>query len=161
VNNQHVTPDEIDQLLATLPRHAPSHGFADRVMAEVPVFVPWYVTAEDTLRRYTPRSRRGRVAAFSVASLVGSLLTAAMVWAATRPDLVLFGIEVAESRVREMVVRAGTDLVVALFGNEAGAVVSRAGGLGLLAAGLVFLTATIGTLAGLRVIAVSASRRRS
>ena len=51
--------------LEDLPHFAPSHTFADRVMSQVPVFVPWHVAARDTVRRWLPtvapgsRGRRG------------------------------------------------------------------------------------------------------
>jgi len=153
--------EQVVALLEELPRHAPSHRFADRVMAEVPVFVPWYVTAGETLRRYTPVGRRARLLAFGLAATAGSLLTMAIVWAASRPDLVLLGIEVAESRTRSLLASASAGLAGPLFGTQVGAATSGAGTLGLVILGLVILAATVGTFWGLRAIAAAAVRRRT
>src|SRR3954467_1648821 len=38
-------------LIEQLPRLAPSHRFTDRVMAQVPVFVPWHVAARDEIAK--------------------------------------------------------------------------------------------------------------
>ena len=43
--------------LEHLPHLAPSPLFANRLMSQVQVFVPWHVAALDSARRYVPRSQ--------------------------------------------------------------------------------------------------------
>src|SRR6476646_413137 len=47
-------------VLADLPHFAPSHSFASRVMSQVPVFVPWHVSARQTVAQYVPQSQSMR-----------------------------------------------------------------------------------------------------
>src|SRR4249920_1763813 len=61
--------------LEDLPHFAPSHAFADRVMSQVPVFVPWHVAARDTVVRWLPQSRPARVAVGALATSAASVLT--------------------------------------------------------------------------------------
>ena len=49
--------------LDLLPHHAPAPRFADRVMAQVPVFEPWHVALGDAVRRLVPQSTPARILA--------------------------------------------------------------------------------------------------
>src|ERR687889_1519171 len=59
--------------LERLPHFAPDSRLADRVMAQVPVFVPAHVAARDSVRRWLPQSSAARVAALATASTVAGL----------------------------------------------------------------------------------------
>jgi hypothetical protein len=151
----------VTDALEELPRFAPSHAFADRVMAEVPVFVPWHVAARDSIRRYTPRSRPARVAALALSSVVATVLTVGILWLATQTDVLVFATGVAGSRLRELLLGAGRDALVSLFGTQTLALASQSGfaGLSLLFGG--FVGAAIAATFGLRALALASSRRRS
>lgn len=88
-------------LLESLPRFQPAPLFTYRVMGQVNVFEPWYVTLADTARKLVPRSRRGRAAAISVGTLGALLLTAASVWVVRNAALLAFLAGVAIGRLRQ------------------------------------------------------------
>src|SRR3569833_2772172 len=70
----------IVESLEDLPHFAPSHSFANRVMAQVPVFVPWHVSLRQTVAQYVPQSRSARLALGGLATAVASVLTIAILW---------------------------------------------------------------------------------
>jgi len=156
-----VVTDAIEEL----PRFAPSFSFADSVMAQVPVFVPWHVAARDSVRgavqRWAPASRPARVAVLGLAASVASLLTVAILWIATQTDVLVFATGIAGSRLRELIVDGGRAALLVLFGPQTVALASQAGtaGLVLLVGG--FLGVATAATFGLRTIALASSRRRS
>ncbi|MDE3052757.1 MAG: hypothetical protein KGJ70_02645 [Gemmatimonadota bacterium] len=145
--------------LEELPQFAPSFTMADRVMAHVPVFVPWQVAALDAVRPYLPRSRAARMAAVGLMGLGGAVLTGGALWLAARGSAVSFAADVAGSRLRGVAVQAGQSAMVTLFGPSVMDTLQRGSllGLGAIAAG--FLVAAAASAFGLRAIA-SAARRR-
>ena len=147
--------------LEELPHFVPSHAFADRVMALVPVYVPWHVAARDSVRRWIPQSRPARAATIALAASAASVLTAVMVWIATQTDVLVFATGIAGTRLREALVTAGQDALASLFGAQALALASQMGTAGMAAlAGGFFAVAAAATF-GLRSIALASSRRRS
>src|SRR4051812_9219046 len=80
----------VAEALESLPHFAPDARLSQRVMAQVPVFVPAHVAARDSVVRWIPRSNTARIAASVVATSVAGFLTLALVWLATRGDAVLF-----------------------------------------------------------------------
>jgi hypothetical protein len=134
-------------------------------MAQVPVFVPWHVAARDSVRdiahRWMPESRPARVAAVGLAASVASVLTVAILWIATQTDLLVFATGIAGSRLRELVVNSGRELLGALFGSQTLALASQAGAAGLLLLFGGFIVIAAGAAVGLRTLAVASSRRRS
>jgi hypothetical protein len=145
-----VVTDAIEEL----PHFAPSFRFADTVMAQVPVFVPWHVAARDTVQRWIPKSRPARVAALALASSVASVLTVAILWISTRTDLLVFATSLAGSRMRELLVDAGRDALAGLLGPQALALVAQAGVVG-------FLVTIAAATFGLRAVAVASNRKRA
>lgn len=156
-----VVTDAIEEL----PHFAPSFSFADAVMAQVPVYVPWHVAARDTARsavqRWMPASRPARVAAFALATSVASVLTVAILWITTQTDILVFASGVAGSRAREILVESARDLMLAIFGSQTLALASQAGAAGLLLLVAGFLGVTAAATLSLRRIALASSRRRS
>lgn len=146
--------------LEELPQFSPSYGMADRVMAQVPVFVPWHVAARDSAVQFVPRSRLARVAAVGLVAASGAGFTAAAVWLATRGDLVGFATDVAGSHLRSAVAQELQSGAVTLFGPTVMDTLQHGGliGLGAIAAG--FLLAATASAFGLHAIA-SAARRRA
>ena len=146
--------------LEELPQFAPSFRLADKVMAQVPVFVPWHVAARDVAVRWLPQSRTGRVAAVGLMGGAGATLTAGAVWLASRGDVVGFATEVAGTHLRGAAAQILRDGMVTLFGPAVMDTLQHGGlmGLGAIAAG--FLVAATASAFGLRAIA-SAARRRS
>ena len=89
--------------LEDLPHFAPSHTFADRVMAQVPVFVPWHVAARDTVAKWLPQSRPARFAVATFATATASVLTLAILWIATQTDVLTVASGAAGDQLRDLV----------------------------------------------------------
>ncbi|MFN2565396.1 MAG: hypothetical protein ABR499_10350 [Gemmatimonadaceae bacterium] len=144
--------------LEELPHFAPSLGLADRVMAQVPVFVPWHVAARDAVARLVPQSRPLRVAALTVGTAVASVLTIATLWLVTQVELVALAAGLAGDRVREVAGGGLRELAAVLFGEQFLVLLQQTGMIGAGLAALGFLGAAAGAVAGLRALA-SSNRR--
>jgi hypothetical protein len=151
---------EIALRLEELTHFAPRVGLADRVMAQVPVFVPWHVAARDTLGRWIPEARPLRVAALTLGTAVASVLTVLTVWLATQGDLLALAAGLAGERVRGMVGDGARELAAALFGEQFLVLLQQTGMIGAGLAALGFLTAATLAVVGLRALA-SANRSRN
>lgn len=151
---------QIAALLEELPRFAPSYGLADRVMAQVPVFVPWHVAARDALRGLVPQSRPLRAVALAGGTSFAAVLSAALLWVLARGDLASLAGGLAGDRVRLAVESGGRVIIGSLLGEQAFVAIAQAGtgAVALAAAG--FLGAAAVALIGLRKLA-TASRRAS
>jgi hypothetical protein len=147
--------------LERLPRLAPSHRFADAVMQEVSVIVPWHVALRDTVVRYLPATPAARAAALAVASLSAAVLSGGLIWLLSQSNVPVALTSVAESQLRDLLLNSGARVVSVVFGEEALAMLARSGtaGLAALLAGLI--AATTGAVASLRAIALAANRRRN
>jgi hypothetical protein len=147
--------------LEDVPHFAPSHAFADRVMSQVPVFVPWHVAARESVAQWLPQSRTARLAVGTVATAMASVLTVVILWIATQTDVLQFATGAAGDRVRAIVLDAGRDLLSTVFGDQLFAVIQHTGTLGIVAALLGLVAAAGGSVLGLRALAVASSRRRA
>ena len=147
--------------LEDIPHFAPSHTFADRVMSEVPVFVPWHVAARESVIRWLPQSRPARIAVGAVATSMASLLTVAILWIATQTDALQMASGLAGNQARGVVFDAGQQILATVFGDQMFLIIQRTGTLGIAAALLGLAAAAGGSIAGLRALAVASSRRRS
>ena len=67
-----------------LPDLAPARPLADRVMAEVHVFVPWHVAARDWVAEWLPAHPGLRVAVAGSATAVAAASSAGLAWGWTR-----------------------------------------------------------------------------
>jgi hypothetical protein len=146
--------------LEDIPHFAPSHTFTDRVLAQVPVFVPWHVTARDTIVRWLPQSRPARVAFAALATSAASVMTVLLLWVATQTDVVGLATGVAGDQVRGLVYNAGREVLATVFGDQFFAIIQRTGTVGIAAALLGLVAAAGGSIAGLRALAAASSRRR-
>jgi hypothetical protein len=146
------------EALEALPHFAPNARLTERVMARVPVFVPAHVAARDTVRRWMPQSARARIAAVVLGTSVAGTLTLAMLWLAMRADAAVFVAGLLGDRFRSAVLDAARDVAVALLGESALSAIQASGAVGasLLVAG--FLLAAVGTIAGLRRLAIAGRR---
>ena len=144
--------------LETLPHFAPDSRLADRVMAQVPVFVPAHVAARDSVRRWLPQSAAARTAAVAVGTSVAGALTLAMIWLATRGDAVLFISGLLGDRVRTAVAGAARDMALALLGESAVTALQATGALGVTLLLFGFLLTAVGTVAGIRRLATAGRR---
>ena len=145
--------------LEALPHFAPDSRLADRVMAQVPVFVPAHVAARDSLFRWLPTSAPARVAAAAVATSVAGLLTVAFLWLASRGDAVFFATGLVADRMRGLVLGAARDVVVTIFGESAMSALQASGTIGVTLLVLGFLGTALGTILALRRLATASSRR--
>jgi len=146
--------------LDEIPLMSPHVGMAERVMSQVPVFVPWHVSARDTVLRWMPSSPTSRALAAALVAVVGSLITGLTLWIATRGDMLAMFTGLVGERARSTMTDAAGDVVVSLFGPQVVAAVQQVGPLGIALAAGGFLVASIATVFGLRLIATS-SRARS
>ncbi|HEY2374473.1 MAG TPA: hypothetical protein VGH98_00740 [Gemmatimonadaceae bacterium] len=144
-----------------LEHFAPSFSFADAVMTQVPVFVPWHVAARDAVKGWMPGSRPARVAALAVATSVASVLTVAILWIATQTDLLVFASGVAGSRLRELVMDGGREAVASLFGSQTLSLAAQAGSVGIFLLFGGFLAIVAMAAFGLQRMALASSRRRA
>ena len=151
---------EVVSALAEVPLFSPHFGLADRVMNQVPVFVPWHVAARDTIARWVPTSPVARAFAAAAIAFAGSLLTGVTLWIATRGDMLAMFTGLVGEGARSSFGQAFGDLVVALFGPQVVAAVQQVGPLGVALAAGGFVVASLVTVFGLRLIATS-SRARS
>ena len=147
--------------LEDAPHFAPSHTFTDRILAQVPIFVPWHVTARDTVVRWLPQSRSARVAVAVLATSAASIVTVFILWIATQTDVVAVATGVAGDQVRGFVYDAGRQVLSAVFGEQFFAIIQRTGTFGIAAALLGLVAAAGGSVAGLRALAAASSRRRA
>lgn len=131
--------------LEALPRFAPSPAFADRVMRDVQLFVPWHVALGDAARGLVPRSRPLRAAAAAGALGSFALLTLILTWVVARADVLAFTGDDALTRFRAALWSGLGDLAASLLGDAvrtapgplvAGAAVAFVAALALAAAGL-------------------------
>ena len=150
---------EIAAMLDQVPHLAPSIGFADRVMAEVPVFVPWHVAARDAVSAWIPQSRPLRLVAAGVATSLAGLVTLATLWIVARGDVAVFALGAVASRVRDAVGTALQDAAVALLGEGFITAIGQTGRVGVAIGVAAFLLTAVGAIAGLRAVA-AASRAR-
>ena len=150
----------IVDVLEELPHFAPSFDFGNRVMAQVPVFVPWHVAARESMRRWLPQSRPARIAALVTGTTFATALTVATIWIATQTQLLVFATGVVGSRARELFTDAMRSMVVTIFGDQVYVAIQQTGTLGLSLAALGFLGALAASLFGLRAMAHAAGRRR-
>ena len=146
--------------LAEVPLFSPPVGLADRVMTQVPVFVPWHVAARDAAERLVPTTPGGRALAASLVAVVGTVLTGLTLWIATRGDAIgMFAVLIGD-RAREAATTSAGNAMVAVFGPQVVNAFQQVGPLGIALATGGFLAASLATVFGLRLIATS-SRARS
>ena len=145
--------------LEALPHFAPDSRLADRVMAQVPVFVPVHVAARDSVFRWVPKAGPARAAAAVLGTSVAGLLTVAMLWLASRGDAVVFATGLFADRLQTLVMGTARDVVVALLGESAVSALQAAGTFGVTLLVLGFLGTALGTVLALRRLATASSRR--
>lgn len=148
-------------VLEDLPHFAPSHSFASRVMAEVPVFVPWHVSARQAVGQFIPQSRSAQIALGALATSVASVLTIAILWISTQTDVLVVASGAAGDQVKGLVYDAGRGILATVFGDQMFAIIQSTGRVGIIAALLGLAAATGGSIAGLRALATASSRRRA
>lgn len=147
--------------LEDLPHLAPSHTFASQIMSQVPVFVPWHVAARDSIHQWLPRSRPARLVVGTLATVMASILTIAILWISTQTNSLQLASGVASDGAQRLVLSVGHRVLGAVFGEHMYAMIVRTGWIGLTGALLCLAAATVGAIASLRLIAGVSSRRRS
>jgi len=145
--------------LSTVPVFAPRMGLADRVMSQVPVFVPWHVAARDAVMDRIPTGPMARALAATVIAVAGSLVTGLTLLIATRGDILAMFSGLVGEQARETAANALGQLVVAALGPQMLQVMQQVGPLGAVLAAGGFLVASVGTVFGLRRIAASGQAR--
>lgn len=146
--------------LERVPHFSPSPLFAYRVMNQVELFEPWYVTLGDSLRSMAPRSRPARVVAAATAGVVGVTMTAAALWIVTRLDVVLFLISAVSERARVAVAAFAGSALRSALGDSAASALLQSGGTGIAIAVSVFLLTVVMAAVSLRAVTSPSHRRR-
>jgi hypothetical protein len=147
--------------LEAVPHFAPSHLFADRVMAQVPVFVPWHVAARDAAERWLPQARSTRLVVAGLATAFASFVTLAIVWVATQTDALVLATGAAGDQLRSVAMDAGQRALAGIFGEQAARFVESAGMAGLVGAAALLTLAMAGSVFGFRALALASRRRRA
>lgn len=142
---------EVVSELDALPRLSASPAFANAVMAQVQIFVPWHVTLTDTMRGWVPQSRPLRALAGVGALGAGTVLTLVLLWLAARIDLIAFSTDAASLQLRDLVTSSGRVAMGALFGPAA----THASPMVALMTVAAFVVALLGATAGLRAVATA------
>ncbi|MGH7637133.1 MAG: hypothetical protein ACREOK_05735 [Gemmatimonadaceae bacterium] len=151
---------DVVSTLSAVPLLSPRMGLADRVMSQVPVFVPWHVSARDTIREWMPTSPVARVLAATLVAVVGTLVSGLTIFIAMRDDILATLTAAVGEQARSSFADALGNVVVALFGPQVVGAIQQLGPMGIALAGGGFLVASLATVLGLRLIATS-SRARS
>jgi hypothetical protein len=151
--------ERVASALAEIPLIAPRYGMADRIMSQVPVFVPWHVSALDSVVPWIPTSRVARLAAAALVGVAGTLVSGLTLWIATRGDLVSMITGLAGEGAQRAAADAAGDLIVAVLGPQVVAVVGQLGSLGVGLAMGGFVVASLATVFGLRRVAASTRAR--
>jgi hypothetical protein len=144
--------------LEHIPHLAPSAGFSDKVMSQVQIFVPWYVSLGDSVRALVPRSRGWRIAATGGLATAAVVLTALAGLALTRLDGVLFVAEMVWDNLRGGAMSALTGLVAALLGDGAGEAFRASGAIGV---AVLFAAVALTGFIALGTLRAVAARSRS
>jgi hypothetical protein len=98
--------------------------------------------------------------AAALVAVVGSVLSGLTLWVATRGEVLSIFAGLVGERARGAVAQGAGDLLVAFFGPQAVTALEQVGPLGIALAAAGFVLASLGTVLGLRRIAIS-SRARS
>ena len=145
--------------LESLPHFAPDGRLADRVMRQVPVFIPVHVAARDTMARWTPRSATARALAAVAATSMAGALTLAIGWVALRGDAAYLVGGLALDHLRDAVALGARQVAASLLGDAAIDALRSAGPLGASLLVLGFVAAGAGTVLGVRRLATATVRR--
>ena len=151
---------ELVAALAEVPLLAPRVGLADRVMTQVPVFVPWHVAARDAAAQMMPTTPAARALAAGLVAVVGTVLTGLTLWVATRGDALAMFAGLVGDQARETATAAAGNAMVAIFGPQVVNAIQQVGPIGVALATGGFFAASLATVFGLKLIATS-SRARS
>ena len=146
--------------LEHLPRYAPSAHFRERVMAQVQVYVPWYVALLDTVRGWVPRSRPARVLAGAGALSMLTVLTWVSLLLVSQLDTLVFATDLGLARARTAALGWMSDVLAGAFGEPTLQVLRATGWLGATIAGIVVLVMTAGAASLLRGLVVRTVRTR-
>lgn len=136
--------------LELIPHFAPDSRLSDRVMSQVPLFVPAHVAARNAVARWLPPAGPARVAAAAIFTSAAGLLTLTLVWLATQGEAAVFITGLLGDRMRGAILGAARDLTGAILGESSLAALQATGAIGvsLLFAG--FVLTAVGTVAAIR-----------
>jgi hypothetical protein len=151
------------EALERLPRLAPASTFADRVMADVHVYVPWHAAARDSalaaVKPFAPRTKPIRVLLGAMTLSVAALLTVASVWLFGHLDGALFFAGVVRERVLQAGASIGEVVATTLFGAPTATALARGSSAVLVATVVMYALALLAAALLLRTVAVSRRRR--
>ena len=146
--------------LEHLPRFAPSPLFRERVLAQVQIYVPWYVVLQDTVRGWVPRSRQARVLAGAGALSMLTVLTWVSLLLVSRLDTLVFATSLGLDRARGAAIAMLSDFLAGTIGEPALQTLRATGWLGGTIAALLLLMTTAGAASLLRGLVVRTVRTR-
>lgn len=132
----------VNDLLERLPHVPPRRDFANRVMAQVQVFEPWYITLAEAAKRTIPHQGPWRVLAGASAGGVAISLTALAIWVSTRLDLAVYAAQLGLTRLQATTASTAGAAVSSMFGEPALAAL-RDGGMPAIVIGVAAFLATL------------------
>jgi hypothetical protein len=145
--------------LDALPDLAPSAGFADRVMAQVPVFEPWHAALARLVEPLVPATRGLQLAAGMAAAVGLGGLSATVTWLLARADMAVLLAQFGMDRMRGEL-REGVASVVATAVGSGGEAAVRGAPPEVVALWVGGFVAVAGVaVVGLRALATAPTRR--
>lgn len=144
--------------LEHLPNFAPSPLFAERVLGQVQLFVPWHIALLDTVRGWAPQSRPARAVFAAGLGSVALALTVAMLWILAQFDTAVFAINIGLDRARAAILDAGQSALLGTLGESGLQALRATGAMGIALAALATLVLTAGAVRTLRALATSSRR---
>jgi anti-sigma factor RsiW len=111
--------------LEGMPDFAPRAGFADRVMQEVHVFEPWYVTLGDLATRWLPATTAARAVAIAGLAMATGLAATGMWWLLGRADMAFLLAQFGLEQLQTHLATVGRSLADALLGAPGREVLSH------------------------------------
>lgn len=145
--------------LEHLPNFAPSPLFAERVMTQVQLFVPWHIAFLDAVRGWVPRSRPACVVFAACLGSVALVLTVATLWLLTQFDTAVFAVNLGLERARIAVLDAAQSALIGALGEPALQALRSSGTTGLAVGVVGTVVLTVGAVRALRAL-VAGSRQR-
>ena len=147
--------------LELLPYQEPSTDFSSRIMSQVRVTEPLYVTLTDSARRLIPEKRRTRLILGATMGSMGLVLTALLIWVAARADAFVFLANLTMERGRVASLGLAQDAAVSIVGEPTASVLGLRGVRGIWIMLLLLAASVFVSTVGLRWLASAARRGRN
>ena len=151
----------VAEMLSTAPHLKPPREFTDKVMTQVVVAEPWYVSAAGVLRAIWPDRGAARSIMVVAAVLAGVVTTVGVLALAMRSDEAAMLGSMVGDRWRDAVAARASGVIESAFGGTALALLRERGSTAVAIALPAFLATAAIALAGLRAVGARAREQRA